>query len=216
MLSRGIDIGPVRTYAEWNKRGYQVKKGEKGLGMIQPRTVTWESKKKGGVTGERDVNTYTDYSFKRRWFAESQTDPKVKKDGTVQKTTPEDDDRDFDVSLAIAQYNETASPEEILPSDTSRNNVLKKVVEHVVKGNGGEKDNVDTPIHRLVILDLVKMALGEETSTLSQSLRLLYDSASARDTRSVSSTKTDKVLIQLKNAPSLVTRVLHYGQPSKK
>lgn len=75
--ARGIPIGPIATYKQWNeKHGRQVRKGEKAIELCLPVPKKFTKTEVDPETGqEREVTIhYKQFIFKKYWFALSQTD----------------------------------------------------------------------------------------------------------------------------------------------
>ena len=66
---RGIQPGPINTYAGWQKLNRQVKRGEKAIWLCMP--LTRKIKDKGNV---EDQTVITNFVWKPNWFTLSQTD----------------------------------------------------------------------------------------------------------------------------------------------
>lgn len=86
---RGIPLGPIATFKDWQKLGRQVKKGEKAISLVMPVTVN-----KKDETGEKTGDSFTWFALKPRWFVLSQTDGE---DYVHEAKTP-----DWDPALALA------------------------------------------------------------------------------------------------------------------
>ena len=79
---RGLQIGPVASYRAWEKKGYQVKKGERALPMLMPVMVSATKKadvdagakkvkvngKKVTEKGESDEKKRRIFIMKNNWF----------------------------------------------------------------------------------------------------------------------------------------------------
>lgn len=182
MLIRGIPAGPIATFREWRKLGYSVRKGEKALGMIQPYVRTWKSK---DDADEGQMNSYTDFTFRRNWFARSQVKP------TSNKTPSEIGSTAFSLPTAIQNFNASASIDRRLSPDVNRETVLKEILRDVLNDDRIEVN----PSLSKTVMDLVLLAMGEETPTLSFSLRQMYDEGERGSNK----------------IPSLIKRVLEYG-----
>jgi antirestriction protein ArdC len=87
---RGLELGPTAPYSEWQEKGRQVKKGEKGLYVLHPntRTGTREDKK----TGEEEEYTFTTFFWKATRYLLCQTDG---------EPLPEPDFKDWDIGKAM-------------------------------------------------------------------------------------------------------------------
>jgi hypothetical protein len=71
--ARGIQPGPINTYAGWQALGRQVQKGERALWLCQPVTC----RRQGDDNNDPDdesIAAYTLFVWKPRWFVLSQTD----------------------------------------------------------------------------------------------------------------------------------------------
>jgi len=66
---RGIEPGPIDTYKGWQRKGRQVRKGEKAIWLCMPLT----RKKKNEDTGE-DEEFITCFAWKPNWFVLTQTE----------------------------------------------------------------------------------------------------------------------------------------------
>jgi antirestriction protein ArdC len=69
-LLRGLQPGPIATYAHWQALGRQVRKGERALWLCQP--VTCRRQEVDDADDGADV--YTRFTWRPRWFVLSQTD----------------------------------------------------------------------------------------------------------------------------------------------
>jgi hypothetical protein len=65
---RGIEAGPINTYAGWQKLNRQVKKGEKAIWLCMPLTRKVDSQS----TGEKE-EVITTFAWKPKWFVLAQT-----------------------------------------------------------------------------------------------------------------------------------------------
>jgi antirestriction protein ArdC len=68
--ARGIQLGPVASYAAWQVLGRQVRKGERALWLCQPIT-----RGRPADDGDEGGDVYTAFVWRPRWFVLSQTDP---------------------------------------------------------------------------------------------------------------------------------------------
>lgn len=71
-LERGLEPGPMATYATWQSLGRQVRKGAKALVLCQPVTI-----KRTAVdeqTGDEREIPFTRFTFRPKWFVLAQTD----------------------------------------------------------------------------------------------------------------------------------------------
>ena len=74
-LARDIAPGPLATYKRWKALGRQVKKGERGIGLMMPVTVTSKPDTKPHLSDTPDEpQTRTWFVYARRWFVISQTE----------------------------------------------------------------------------------------------------------------------------------------------
>lgn len=79
--TRGIEPGPIHTFAGWKELGRSVRKGEKALTLCMPvrcrpkRREPPESDVVGdGAERRPDVHTLTRFVYRPHWFVLSQTD----------------------------------------------------------------------------------------------------------------------------------------------
>ena len=61
-LERGIELGPLATYAAWQALGRQVRKGEKAIALCQP--VTLRREKTDAATGETETIGFTRFTVR--------------------------------------------------------------------------------------------------------------------------------------------------------
>jgi hypothetical protein len=71
-IERGIQPGPLATYAAWQALGRQVRKGQKAIVLCQP--VTIRRKATDEATGEDREVAFTRFTFRPKWFVLTQTD----------------------------------------------------------------------------------------------------------------------------------------------
>ena len=69
--TRGIRPGPIATYAGWQAKGRQVRRGERALVLCMPVTVTDRTIDEDGVATQEP---HTVFIWRARWFVLSQTD----------------------------------------------------------------------------------------------------------------------------------------------
>ncbi len=67
--TRGIQPGPINTYAGWQTLGRQVRKGQRAIWLCQPLTC-----KRRGDDADDEGDVYTRFVWKPRWFVLAQTD----------------------------------------------------------------------------------------------------------------------------------------------
>lgn len=79
--ARGIETGPIHTFAGWKELGRSVRKGEKALTLCMPVTCRASPRqcvdnRTVGDGAERppEVQTFTRFVYRRNWFVLSQTD----------------------------------------------------------------------------------------------------------------------------------------------
>jgi antirestriction protein ArdC len=70
--ARGIEPGPINTYAGWKALGRHVMKGQKAITLCMP--VTRTRTETDETTGDEKKVTFTQFIYKRNWFVMSQTD----------------------------------------------------------------------------------------------------------------------------------------------
>jgi antirestriction protein ArdC len=70
-LARGIQPGPMATFPRWKELGRHVRKGEKALVLCQPVTVKRSTQADDGAD---EVNVFTRFTFRPRWFVLAQTE----------------------------------------------------------------------------------------------------------------------------------------------
>src|ERR1700730_4830737 len=73
---RGLEPGPINTFAGWQALGRSVKRGERALILCMPitRKVRDEQDTNNGDSdGENGERKYTSFMHKARWFVISQT-----------------------------------------------------------------------------------------------------------------------------------------------
>lgn len=70
-MERGLELGPMATYAAWQGMGRQVRKGSKALVLCQPVTVKRETENEAG---EAETVAFTRFTYRPKWFVLSQTD----------------------------------------------------------------------------------------------------------------------------------------------
>lgn len=75
--ARGIEIGPISTFAGWQRVGRNVKRGEKAIAMLMPVTCKTVRKNEKGEDEER---AFSRFVAKRNWFVLSQTDGEAVKE----------------------------------------------------------------------------------------------------------------------------------------
>jgi antirestriction protein ArdC len=79
-IARNMQPGPMATFPKWKELGRHVKKGEKGITLCQPVTVTRTTKADDGDEQAEMMSdvvpsvVYTRFVYKSRWFVLSQTD----------------------------------------------------------------------------------------------------------------------------------------------
>lgn len=73
---------PLKTYREWNRYGYQVKKGEKAIACFQIWKLTKSKSKKAESTNDQDENAEKSVTGKDRFrlvyayfFSNEQVEP---------------------------------------------------------------------------------------------------------------------------------------------
>ena len=67
--ARGIQPGPINTYAGWQALGRQVRRGERAIWLCQPITC-----QRPADDAEDEGDVYTRFVWRPRWFVLSQTD----------------------------------------------------------------------------------------------------------------------------------------------
>jgi antirestriction protein ArdC len=71
-IERGLELGPMATYAAWQAMGRQVRKGSKALVLCQPVTVRRETV--DAETGDVEAIAFTKFTYRPKWFVLAQTD----------------------------------------------------------------------------------------------------------------------------------------------
>lgn len=71
-MARGIQPGPIATYAAWKVRGRHVRKGEKALTLCMP--VTCKGARINQQTNEPEEYAFTWFVFRSNWFVLAQTE----------------------------------------------------------------------------------------------------------------------------------------------
>jgi antirestriction protein ArdC len=71
-IDRGLELGPMATYATWQAMGRQVRKGSKALVLCQPVTIRREAV--DNETGESGTVAFTKFTYRPKWFVLAQTD----------------------------------------------------------------------------------------------------------------------------------------------
>lgn len=69
--TRAIQPGPIATYAGWQAKGRQVRRGERALVLCMPVTVTDQTIDEDGVATQEP---HTVFIWRARWFVLSQTE----------------------------------------------------------------------------------------------------------------------------------------------
>lgn len=67
--ARGLPLGPIATYKDWQKLGRQVRRDEKAIELVMPVTVN-----KKDESGEKTGDSFTWFTMKPRWFTLAQTE----------------------------------------------------------------------------------------------------------------------------------------------
>ncbi len=70
LSARDIKIGPIATYKQWEKKGRQVKKGEKAISLLCPVPCAIKEEK----NGEEKLKAFTFFKVKNYWFSVHQTE----------------------------------------------------------------------------------------------------------------------------------------------
>lgn len=80
--ARGIEAGPIHTFAGWKDLGRSVRKGERALTLCMP--VTCRAQRREGADGDATggdgaerppgVHTFTRFVYRPHWFVLSQTE----------------------------------------------------------------------------------------------------------------------------------------------
>ena len=186
MIIRNIEIGPIDTFNGWKSKGYIINKGEKGIGMIQPKVV--RIKNKTTLSTDKEDFTYTDFMFPKKWFAQSQTsandlppvNPRFDKHKAMKEyiyRRPESLIRNdqaliypLDRGLSSFRVISMSEVDRLLKEKTLKEQI-SLITEQVIDIL---PSNIINSIKEVVI-DLSLLSIGEISSTLGKSLHTLYN-----------------------------------------
>ena len=74
-VERGIQPGPLATFAKWKELGRHVKKGERAQTLCMPLTCKrTKAVTKDDGSEQEEIFTFTHFTYKIHWFVLSQTD----------------------------------------------------------------------------------------------------------------------------------------------
>lgn len=135
LAARGLEIGPLASYARWQELGRQVRKGETALVMLQPRRYKFT---KENADGEEEEHQFQRFIYLPTAFAYAQTDPiEGKEDRSAELRTGPDGWRQMvaleELGITLAPFTDTNGNVQGYFSPTARTIHINPVAAHAQK-----------------------------------------------------------------------------------